>query len=296
MVYSRYSRILLAATFLAGSAAHAGPWQVSQQPPAKSHAMDGNPRDLDQVDPFLVACINALAQGKLSQGEEDCTLALVVNPKDSDALGLRGYGFLLDQRFDRAEEDFRAALQLVPDNAADLAGYGQSLTGLGHFDEAVPQFEKAVALMPGNPAYRIGLCWARAASGKNLDVAMDNCNAAMVAAPGMAGPLNSRGLVNLRLGRFSEAIADYTASLAVRSAQPSAYFGRGLAHLALGEAATGRADILAARTGDAEIDSLFVQMGTLPNDCGVRLNPKCPEGFPPLANREWVVAGWHFWP
>ncbi len=295
MAFARLSGILTAATLLAGSAAYAGPLPASQRPPPQSRALPGKPDNSALNDPYLVACLNALAHGEVSRGEEFCTLALVVNPKDAGALELRGYGYLLHHRFDKAEEDFHAALQLEPDNAEDWAGYGQSLTGQGRYDEAVPQFEKAVALVPGNAPYRNGLCWARAGSGKTLDVALDDCDTALKLAPGTPAPLNSRGLVNLRLGRFSDAIADYTASLAARSAQPSALFGRGLAHLALGDRAAGNTDILSARAGDSEIDAIFVQMGVLPQDCGAKPGTKCPAGFPPRQKGDWLVAQWHFW-
>jgi tetratricopeptide (TPR) repeat protein len=295
MTIARLSLILTAATFLAGSAAQAGLVAISHQPPAKNRALAGKPDSRTPNDPYLVACLDALAHGELSRGEEACTQAILVDPKDSDALELRGYGFLLEHRFDKAEEDFRAALQIRPDNAEDLAGYGQSLTGLGEYAQAVVQFGKAVALAPANAAFRNALCWARAGTGKDLDEALGDCDTALMLAPGAPGPLNSHGLVNLRLGRYPDAIADYTASLTASATQPSARFGRGLAHLALGQTAAGSADILAARAGDSDIDGMFIQMGVLPKDCGTEPSPKCPAGFPPPQKGEWLVAQWRVW-
>jgi len=296
MALSQICRVFAATTFLATSVAQAGPLPISQPPSVEGRAPPGKTGSSVIDDPYLVACLNALAHGELSRGEEACTLAVLINPKDPDALELRGYGFLLQHRFDKAEEDFLAALKIRPDSAEDMAGYGQSLTGLGRYDEAVVQFEKAVALAPAKAAYRNGLCWARAATGKNLDVALGDCDSALMLAPGVAAPLNSHGLVNLRLGRYADAIADYTASLAASAAQPSARFGRGLAQLALGQAVAGGADILAARTGDSDIDSMFVQMGVLPKDCGAKLDPKCPAGFPASQKGGLMIALWRMWP
>ena len=295
MALNHFCCVLTATTFLTASIAQAGPVTISQPPPAQGHAPAGKPGNAVLDDPYLVACLNALGHGELSRGVELCSLALLVNPKDPDALELRGYGFLLQQRFDKAEEDFRAVLQIRPDSAEDLAGYGRSLTGLGDFSGAVTQLAKAVDLDPRNAAYRNALCWARASDGKNLDMALGDCDTALMLAPGTAEPLNSHGLVNLRLGRYSAAIADYTSSLAARSTQPSARFGRGLAYLALGQIAAGSVDILAARAGDSDIDSMFIQMGVLPRDCGVRQDAKCPTGFPSPQKGSWMAVQWRFW-
>lgn len=298
MTLFRLFQVLTAATFLAGPVgAHAmAPLAVSQHPAAPTSGKPGKPSLSGMNDPYLVACLNALGHGEFSRGEEACTQALLIDPKDPDALELRGYAFLLEQRFDKAERDLRAALQVRPRSAELYAGYGRSLTGLGDFSAAVASLIKAVDLEPSNAAYRNALCWARAGSGKDLDMALGDCDTALMLAPGAAGPLNSHGLVNLRLGRFSDAIADYTASLAISAAQPSARFGRGLAHLALGQAAAGTADILTARAGDSDIDAMFIQMGILPKDCGATPDPKCPAGFPPPQKSGLLVARWRVQP
>jgi hypothetical protein len=88
-------------------------------------------------------------------------------------------------------------------------------------------------------------------------------------------------MVELRMTRFPAAIADYTAALAADPYQPSAKFGRGLAHLWLGQMAAGSTDIIAARKSDPEIDSMFVILGVLPQQCG-SAKSRCPAGFPEI--------------
>ena len=285
MIDFRLCRVLPVLLLMAG-AAQAQPLPVSHPPAAQKQLPPGlhdHTAPGGYGNPFLWSCLADLAHGRLTRGEQLCGQAIVVDPEDPDAYKLRGYAYLIERRFELAEADFRAALKLEPNSAQDLAGYGQSLTGLGQFAGAVTQFTKAVALAPANAAYRNGLCWARAGTGKNLKRALADCNAALVLAPATPGPLNSRGLVELRLGRFNLAITDYTAALTVRPQLPAARFGRGLAHLGLGHIAAGGADILGARKADPDVDALFVQLGMLPRECG-QGQPQCPAGFPPASH------------
>ncbi|HJT41943.1 MAG TPA: tetratricopeptide repeat protein [Rhizomicrobium sp.] len=231
---------------------------------------------------LLLSCLNALANGRPGKAEQLCGKALDLDPHSSTGYKLRGYAYLIEQRFERAAEDFRAALRFRPDDAESHAGYGRSLNGLGQFGLAVAEFSWAVSLSPLSAAYHNGLCWARAGTGRNLRTALGDCNRALMLAPGTPGPLNSRGLVHLRLGRLKEAIADYDTSLTAKAFQPSARFGRGLARLRLHRTVSGVLDITEARRMDSQIDELFIGLGILRRACvsGDREGPNCPPGFP----------------
>jgi tetratricopeptide (TPR) repeat protein len=91
-----------------------------------------------------------------------------------------------------------------------------------------------------------GRCWARAMLGKELDKALDDCNAALRRGPRNSEVLDSRGLVHLRLGQYREAIEDYDAALRLQPRLAWSLYGRGLAKQKLGDAAGGAADIAAA--------------------------------------------------
>jgi hypothetical protein len=56
-------------------------------------------------------------------------------------------------------------------------------------------------------------------------------------------------------------------------------------------AAAGAADILAAPADDPDIDTTFVAMGVLPGNCNTKPDAKCPVGFPPAQQGNWLVAG-----
>lgn len=262
--------------------------------PALPQAIDpGMGRDI-----MLLSCLAETARGELRKAEEACGKAIAYDARSATAYKLRGYVFLIGHRFERAESDFHVALGLKPNDPESRAGHGQSLNGLGRFDAAVSEFGRAVALDPEKSAYHNGLCWARAGTGRHLALALANCNRAMALAPGAAGPLNSRGLVHLRMGRFKPAVADYAASLQINPRQPSAHFGRGLARLRLGQTMAGAADITEAREGDTEIDDLFQILGILPRTCGRVGSGPCLKGFParpkpPAHAYPWVVVSLH---
>ncbi len=246
---------------------------------------------------FLAACLVDMASGRTALAETECTKAIQIDPKSAVAYKLRGYAYLIDRNFQSAEADFHVALRLDPEDAESRAGLGQSFNGMHAYEKAVVQFARAVKLEPGSAAYHNGLCWTRAGTRRHLDLALAECNRAMELAPGTPGPLNSRGLVRLRMGRYREAIADYDASLAGRSAQPTARFGRGLAHLRLGEKLAGAADISEALRGDTDIAMLFVHLGLLPRSCA-DMAKACPPGFPKPATNEkpaypWLMVSLH---
>jgi len=100
-------------------------------------------------------------------------------------------------------------------------------------------------------------------AGKELPAALKECEAALAGRPGEPAFLDSRGLVYLRLGELSKAIADYDAALA-KQQFPDSYYGRGIAKLKLGRKAEGEADLEHARTLDARVVDRFKQAGLAP--------------------------------
>ncbi|HWC64125.1 MAG TPA: tetratricopeptide repeat protein [Rhizomicrobium sp.] len=292
-MFRRIARFFPLALLLAVGTAAAGMLPVYQPVP---RLQDGPPRQSQPEgygNSFLWQCLGDLTRGQFRLAEAACSRAIDFDAKEASAYELRGYAYLLEHRFERAEKDFQAALRLRSNDDQIFAGYAQSLSGLGRFDEAVAQFDKAIALAPRNAAYLSARCWARAGTGTGLDRALADCNAALALAPGSAGPLNGRGLVELRLARYEAAIADYTASLAASRHQPSALFGRGLAKLAIHQRGAGRADIIEAREADSEVDSLFVTLGVLTAECEAGTLAKCPADFlPPTPAGKWLLARW----
>ena len=285
-----HAMVLLAC--LSGAAVAAVPQMPRSIAPSQP---DSDPAQLSNL--FVASCLVDMAAGRTTLAEQECTRAIALNPNSSVAYKLRGYGYLIDRRFALAQADFEVALKMAPDDAENRAGLGQSFNGLHEYEKAVIQFTRAVKLEPMVAAYHVGLCWTQAGTGRHLDHALAECNRGLKLAPGTAGPFSSRGLVYMRMGRYRDAVADYNASLAIRDAQPSARFGRGLAHLRLGERVQGASDIVEARRADSEIDMLYVNLGLLPRSCA-DLAKACPPGFPIPARKEpqaypWLMVSLH---
>ncbi len=276
---SAFGLLLFAANAaMAQPIAASGPPRT-QELPAPELAEPDVPESFPKLP--LLTCLGNMLKGETLQAVKFCSAALDLNPKEHDAYKLRGYAYLTDHHFERAHADFRAALELKPNDDEDRAGLAQSLSGQGLFSQAVTHYRRAVALAPQKAPYWSALCWARAGTGRQLDQALSECNRALRLQPGAAAALNSRGLVFLRMKRFSRAISDYDAALTAGPRQASARFGRGLARLHSGQEQDGAADIVEARRNDPDIDSLFRLLGVLTPECASgKSGTACPSGFP----------------
>lgn len=71
--------------------------------------------------------------------------------------------------------------------------------------------------------------------------------------PNDGNTLNSRGLVQFKLGAFKESIADYDAALEQTANDAESLFARGVAKVKLGDSAGGNADIAAAKAIKADV-------------------------------------------
>lgn len=292
----RFSLIPCAIAILAGLSGNvrSQPLQASLRPDADkrpTQQLEAGPNETAaSVLIGLLDCVTLLGRGRIAKGEEACSKVIALDAGNATAYKLRGYGYLLEHRFERAAADFQISLRLAPRDAESLAGYGQSLSGLGKFEAAVTQFTRAIALAPKASTYWSARCWARAGSGRQLGLALADCDRALALSPAAAVALNDRGMVRLRMGQFQAAILDYSKSLARDSQQPSARFGRGVALLHLGRSEAAASDIARARQADPEIDALFVLMGVLPHDCAHPGKAICPP--PPLSHQKPVGSPW----
>jgi tetratricopeptide (TPR) repeat protein len=109
-----------------------------------------------------------------------------------------------------------------------------------------------------------GRCWARALSGRELDLALKNCNAALRLRPKSGAILDSRGLVYLRMGKPDKAIDDYGVSLQQSPNDAWSRYGRGIARLHKGLTSEGQADIEAANSAEPSLVERARRLGIVP--------------------------------
>ena len=132
--------------------------------------------------------------------------------------------------------------------------------GAGEYDAAISDADQAAALLGENRDVLNAQCWTRAVANRELDRARAACDAslAMEMRPAV---LDSRGLVNLREGKWQAAWDDYDAAFTANPTMTGSLYGRGLAALALGRHAEGEADLKRAATVAQE----FARYGLTPS-------------------------------
>jgi tetratricopeptide (TPR) repeat protein len=104
-------------------------------------------------------------------------------------------------------------------------------------------------------------CWARAVVGRELQTALTDCNEALRLSPDNAHYLNSRALVQLKLGAFDAAIADYNAAIAQNPTDAGSLYARGVAKRKKGDTAAGDADVAAGKAIRHDIDKVYAGYG-----------------------------------
>jgi tetratricopeptide (TPR) repeat protein len=108
------------------------------------------------------------------------------------------------------------------------------------------------------------MCWTLAAAGVELEAALSACDAAVAAQPGDSPFLDSRGLVLLRMQRYSDSVAAYDDALRARPTRAASFYGRGVAKHRNGDRSGGDADIRAALDLDAQVARLYAGFGIKP--------------------------------
>ena len=103
--------------------------------------------------------------------------------------------------------------------------------------------------------------------GRDLGKALDDCNAALKRQGRTTAFLDTRGLVNLRLGRIDAAIADYDDALKLQPKLARALYGRGLAKQRKGLEAEAEADLAAALSLDKSLTDHALQICLIPAAC-----------------------------
>ena len=164
--------------------------------------------------------------------------------------------------------DLEAADQALASAAEERVALGDLYLYTGDFPAALRQY--STWLDNHGPrevrrAFVLGArCWARVQWNRELDQALQDCDAALHEQPGTARYLGNRGYVYLRQGNWRRAIEDFEAALAVQPNWSWALYGRGLARRRLGDAAGGDADLTAAARRNRNIADEATRLGLKP--------------------------------
>jgi tetratricopeptide (TPR) repeat protein/predicted aspartyl protease len=190
-----------------------------------------------------------LGMGRRASAAIDIDKALALAPEDVDAHLLRARLILAENGFGAPgmAADLDAVDRAAPPSAMQRLALGQLYTDAGLAARAIAQFDQWLKYHPDDvrrPSALNGRCWARGLGNTDLPAALSDCNAAIRAQPGNILFVDSRALVELRMGQFDKAIRDYDMVLAKQS-RPWAIYMRGMAKQRSGDA-SGKAEMEAA--------------------------------------------------
>lgn len=130
---------------------------------------------------------------------------------------------------------------------------GRLYASTGTQDKAMAEFDQWLALHRDDGRVadaRAYACRARTLLNVDLGRALDDCNSAVRDRSGQVFPLESRGLLHVRMRNWDKAITDLDKVVAEQPRNAWALYARGLAKVGKGAKAEGDADIAAARAAN----------------------------------------------
>jgi tetratricopeptide (TPR) repeat protein/predicted aspartyl protease len=189
---------------------------------------------------------------------EDLDKALALDPAQVDARYGRAYLRHRMKDIDGAKADLDALDKTLSAQAQMRLAMARFYGNLELPAQQLAQLNLWLPAHPNEVRRDIALnsrCWARLQLGIELDKALEDCNAAVDADPKSPNHLDSRGWVNLRLGKYADALSDFDRSLKARPEGAWSHYGRALTKPHLGDAAGSAADLAAARKAEPDIDA-----------------------------------------
>ncbi len=225
-----------------------------------------------ELDPTNPQYLYELAEAQLAVQQPvpalaDLDRSLKLAPGDVAALMLRAEIRLVRHDDAGAGADLDAADHFAPKESDMRLGIGGLDVSANRFAPAIAQFDLWIANHPDDSRKADALnsrCWARAVPARELKKALSDCDEAIRLQPGTAGFLDSRALVELRLGDLSRSIQDEDAALRLQPKNAWLLYCRGVAELRAGRTAAGRADIADAVHLQPKIAQLGRARGVTP--------------------------------
>ncbi len=194
----------------------------------------------------------------------DVNMALQMDPDSSFALTARGSIYMSLKDYDKSLADLNAVLVKDPHDEQALNVRSAVYEQQRNYDAQIADLTVLSADDPTNATWLNSLCWARAINGRDLDKAMEECNAAVKLKPDQMAFIDSRGMVNLRMGKLDAAIADYDAAIKLRPDSASSLYGRGIAKKRKGMTKEANKDLAAARKLYPGVDKQYAPYGIAP--------------------------------
>ena len=127
--------------------------------------------------------------------------------------------------------------------------------------QAIALLDAALLKRQNSPELHNARCWYNGLRNTDLKNALADCNRAIELAASPAAYIDSRAMVQFRMGKLKEARTDFEAALATSPDQPSSLFMAGIVEARLSGGAAGREDIADARLLLPKITHYFERYG-----------------------------------
>ena len=201
------------------------------------------------------------AMARFADGDRPGALAdldrtITLSPDNSDARLRRAEARLGDGNEAGAKEDIKAADSALAPSSDKRLMVASFYDRLGEPDAALPNYDLWLKSHPEDSSRGIALngrCWARGLLNRDLDKAMDDCNAALRAMPREGSIIDSRALIHVRRGEWKQALTDYNAALAINPRSAWSLYMRGLIEAKSGQEVQAKADRAAAIAIDPKV-------------------------------------------
>lgn len=190
--------------------------------------------------------------------------ALQLKPDHLPSLLARGRLRLANKDVPGAAVDFDVLRKLAPTNQNLILEIAQAYENHHEYATAIIDFDHWIAKnlrderLPDVLGQR---CWSRAALGVNLPLALADCNQAIRRGGDSFVARNSRAVVQLKMGNFDKAIADFDEAIKRQPKDARAHYGRGFAEARKGLSSQSQVDLKTAVDMDAEVAAYYKNIG-----------------------------------
>ncbi len=196
------------------------------------------------------------AHGDRTAGGTDLDRAIILAPGNAEARLYRAQIRRHDGNLDGARDDVKAAEAALAPSADRRLAVAAMYDLLGAPEAALPNYDMWLQSHTEDSSRAVALngrCWARGLLDRELEKALDDCNAALRARPRDASILDSRALIRVRRGDWKRALEDYDAALAIDPKSAWSLYMRGLVEAKSGQAEQAKTDRAAAVASDPKV-------------------------------------------
>ena len=164
-----------------------------------------NPK-LDTVMLLIEEALGAHAKGNIDRAIYLLDEVLKSDPKNTDALNLRGTMSFLQNDFEKAAHFQSQAVKIEPKAAGYRVNYGLTLRRLSKFDEAIKQFKKSIALDAASPLGQANLGLLYYEDLSDYEKALPYLRTAVEINPNQIANVRALGACYLALTRYPDAL------------------------------------------------------------------------------------------